>query len=104
MKTTETLADGNQNVVFTNFAGNVMLRVYEDQTSRPVRSAGKRLRLPSTKYDSVGRVVLTAHSVGVCPGRQREISMTKHITTCLHDQGGGDYEYLGGRLRADRPL
>src|SRR5262249_34927209 len=52
-RTTETLPDGNQNIVYTNFAGEVMLAIYKDTTS------GQQW-LTFYKYDGAGRLILAA--------------------------------------------
>ena len=52
-KTTETLPDGNQNVLYTNSLGQVMLKVY--------RETGTGREWPSfTRYDADGKVTLQA--------------------------------------------
>jgi hypothetical protein len=53
-KTTETLPDGNQNIVYTNYAGEVMLSVYFD-----VAGTGSKWDT-FYKYDSSGRPILQA--------------------------------------------
>ncbi len=47
-KTTETLPDGNQNLVYSNYAGEVMLKVFHEVSSG-------RKWATFTKYDSAGR-------------------------------------------------
>jgi hypothetical protein len=53
-KTTETLPDGNQNIVYTNYAGEVMLSVYSD-----VAASGSKWDT-FYKYDGSGRPILQA--------------------------------------------
>jgi RHS repeat-associated protein len=53
-KTVETLPDGNQNIVYTNQIGEVMLSVYYD-----VSGSGSKWET-FNKYDGSGRVILTA--------------------------------------------
>jgi hypothetical protein len=53
-KTVETLPDGNQNIVFTNFAGQVMLSVFKDVTTSDEWITYHR-------YDADGRLILTAN-------------------------------------------
>src|SRR5262249_44359067 len=53
IKTTETLPDGNQNIVYTNFAGEVVLHVHKDVTS------GNTWKT-FFKYDSNGKLVQSA--------------------------------------------
>jgi hypothetical protein len=52
-KTVETLPDGNQNIAYTNFAGEVMLQVFRDTTTEQEWAT-------FYKYDSAGRVLWTA--------------------------------------------
>jgi RHS repeat-associated protein len=52
-KTVETLPDNNQNIVYANYAGEVMLKVFSDVTS------GLKWET-FMKYDGAGRVILTA--------------------------------------------
>jgi RHS repeat-associated protein len=54
VKTVETLPDGNQNILYTNHYGETMLHVYYD-----VQASGKKWEW-FTKFDSSGRVILTA--------------------------------------------
>lgn len=54
LKTTETLPDGNQNIVYTNYAGETMLSVYYD-----VAASGLKWET-FQKFDSSGRLILTA--------------------------------------------
>jgi len=56
MKTVETLPDGNQNLVFTNYAGQVMLKVFQSGTSKWYEYY---------QYDSQGRTILFAESSAV---------------------------------------
>jgi hypothetical protein len=56
-KTTETLPDGNQNIVYTNFAGQVMLKVF--RVSDTVKW------YEYYKYDSKGQVIQKADSNAV---------------------------------------
>lgn len=55
-KTVETLADGTQNVVYTNFAGQVMLNITQ---------AGSDQWFAYNQYDAGGRILLAAHSSAV---------------------------------------
>jgi hypothetical protein len=57
-KTVETLPDGNQNIVFTNFAGQVMLSVFKDVTTSDEWITYHR-------YDADGRLILTANPSAV---------------------------------------
>lgn len=60
-KTTETLPDGNQNIVFTNFVGQVMLHVFVEDPAGP----GETKWHTFTKYDEEGRVVMEANPSAV---------------------------------------
>lgn len=53
IRTTETLPDGNQNIVYTNYAGQVLVKVAKDVT------AGKQW-IDVYRYDNVGREELHA--------------------------------------------
>jgi len=57
-KTVETLPDGNQNMVFTNFAGQVMLKVFKDVTTSDEW-------ITFYKYDNDGRLIWTAQPSAV---------------------------------------
>src|SRR5262249_22653758 len=52
-KLTENLPDGNQNIVYTNFAGEVLLKVFVDTTSNTSWAT-------YYQYDSSGRLILMA--------------------------------------------
>lgn len=56
MKTTETLPDGNVNIVYTNFAGQVMFKIFQSGASQWYKYY---------KYDGAGRVIVTANSSAV---------------------------------------
>jgi len=56
VKTVETTPDGNQNIVYTNYAGQVMLTI---------RQAGQQQWFNCNQYDSNGRVISVAHSSAV---------------------------------------
>jgi hypothetical protein len=52
-KDVETLPDGNQQIVYTNFAGQVMLSVFKDTTTGNTWET-------FDEYDGSGRLILTA--------------------------------------------
>src|SRR5262249_52426673 len=52
-KTIETLPDGNQNIVYTNYVGLVMLRIFKDTTTNDTWPVFH-------EYDAAGHVILTA--------------------------------------------
>ncbi len=57
-KTVETLPDGNQNIIFTNFVGETILKVFKDVTSSQ--------EWPTFfKYDNQGRLLVTANPSAV---------------------------------------
>jgi len=56
VKTIETLPDGSQNIVYTNYAGQVILSV---------RQAGQAQWFVCNQYDDNGRVTMVAHSSAV---------------------------------------
>ena len=53
-KTVETLPDGNENIVYTNYTGQTILSIYEDTTS-------DQQWLTYNQYNGVGEVILTAN-------------------------------------------
>ncbi|MCI0361774.1 MAG: hypothetical protein L0211_25085, partial [Planctomycetaceae bacterium] len=52
-KTVETLPDGNQNIVYTNYRGQVMLQVFKDTTTSQEWAT-------YTRFDNAGRVLFRA--------------------------------------------
>jgi RHS repeat-associated protein len=78
-KTTETLPDGNQNIVYTNFAGQIMLAIYQDTTS------GQQW-LTYYQYDSSGRLLLKAEPSAV--------SGYDDTRPDLMNNQSGNYQYL----------
>jgi RHS repeat-associated protein len=80
MKTTETLPDGNQNIVYSNAAAEVMLRVYVDATS------GLKWETFG-QYDNLGRLLLTASPSAVN-------GYNDGYADLLHYQSGSGYQYL----------
>jgi RHS repeat-associated protein len=78
-KTIETLPDGNQNIVFTNFAGEVMLKSFKDVTAN-------QEWITYYKYDGKGRLLWTAD-----PSAVSGYDATKPD---LVNNQGGNYQYL----------
>lgn len=78
-KTVETLPDGNRNTYYSNFAGQVMLEVFEDTAT------GDQWRT-FYQYDSAGRLLLKAN-----PSAVTGFDETK---ADLLNWGGDDYTYL----------
>ncbi|MFQ3649983.1 MAG: RHS repeat-associated core domain-containing protein [Gemmataceae bacterium] len=79
VKTVETLPDGNQNIVYTNAARQVMLRVFKDTAT------GQEWRT-FYRYDAGGRVILAANPSAVT-------GYDEAYTDLLNNQYG-DYQYL----------
>jgi RHS repeat-associated protein len=79
IKTTETLPDGNQNIVYTNFAGEVVLHVHKDVTSGNTWET-------FFKYDSNGKLIQAA-----APSAITGYDDTK--ADLLNNQAG-NYQYL----------
>jgi RHS repeat-associated protein len=79
VKTTETLPDGNQNISYTNYAGQVMLSIYHDATSGLNWDTFDR-------YNAQSQVVLRAE-----PSAVTGYDDTK--PDLLNNQGG-TYQYL----------
>jgi hypothetical protein len=86
MKTVEALPDGNQNIVYTNAYGEVMLSIYHDTASN--------LNWPTFyQYDNQGRLLLQADPSAVLPPAPMD-SYDRH-PDLLHDQGPpSGYQYL----------
>jgi RHS repeat-associated protein len=78
-KTVETLPDGNQNIVYTNYVGEVMLKVYHDLTS------GSNWET-FYKFDGSGRIILKAN-----PSALTGYDDTK--ADLLNSQSG-NYQYM----------
>src|SRR5262249_36199886 len=76
-KTTETLPDGNQNIIYSNAIGEVMLAVY--------KSAAQQWA-DYFRFDAAGRVVLVADPSAV--------SGYDESTPDLLNQVAGNYQYL----------
>ena len=79
MKTVETLPDGNQNIVFTNYAGNVMLKVFKSGSDQWFRFK---------RYDDNSRLILTAESSAVLGYDETKADLMDF------QSGTGTYEYL----------
>jgi YD repeat-containing protein len=79
VKTVETLPDGNQNTVYTNYAGEVLLTDYRDTTTSQDWNT-------FDKYDPQGRNVLEAQPSAVT-------GYNDSYADLLHNQGG-TYQYL----------
>ncbi len=79
VKTVETLPDGSENIVFTNYAGQVLLSVYHDTTTGQKWATYYR-------YDSAGRLVLEAEPSAVS-------GYSEAAADLLNNQSG-DYQYL----------
>ncbi len=78
-KTVETLPDGNENIVYTNYAGEVLLSVYKDTTTSDEW-------LTFNKYDSSGRLIQMAAPSAVSGYDDTNADL-------LHNQSG-NYQYL----------
>jgi YD repeat-containing protein len=82
-KTVETLPDGNTNTVYTNYAGEIMLKIYHDATSG----------LNSdwfTEFDFSGRVILQA-------GPTTVTGYNDTYPDLLHNMSG-NYQYLSDTI------
>jgi YD repeat-containing protein len=78
-KAVETLPDGNQNIVYTNFAGQVLLTVFHDVTSGSNWETYDR-------YDSQGRLVLQAQPSAVSGYDDTHADLLNNVS--------GNYQYL----------
>src|SRR5262249_24508034 len=81
-KTVETLPDGNQNIVFTNAYGQVMLSAYTNAPAGANHSYWRTFHA----YDNVGRVILAA-------GPSAVTWWDTDYADLLHNVSG-QYEYL----------
>jgi RHS repeat-associated protein len=79
-KTVETLPDGNQNIVYTNAYGEIMLQVYYD-----LQSSGNKW-MWFTKYGGTGQAILSANPSAV-------LGYNDSYADLLNNQGGS-YQYL----------
>jgi hypothetical protein len=78
-KTVETLPDGNQHIVYANFAGQVLLKVFRD-------TSAEEEWIDFYAYDDAGRLVLHAHPSALT-GYDEELPD-------LLGQVDGNYQYL----------
>ncbi len=83
-KTIETLPDGNQNILYSNCLGQVMLKVFNDVTGSGSPS-GQQQRT-YYQYDSLGRLILQAEPSAVTGYDESSADL-------LVDQSG-NYQYL----------
>ncbi|HET6576243.1 MAG TPA: hypothetical protein VFG68_21760, partial [Fimbriiglobus sp.] len=79
VRTTETLPDGNQNVVYSNFRGQTMLKVFRE-------AATGREWQTFTRFDDAGRVLWVADVAAVT-------GYSEQYDDLLH-QVNGNYEFL----------
>jgi RHS repeat-associated protein len=77
-RTTETLPNGAQNIVYCNFAGQIMLKVYK---------SGSDKWYEFNEYDDSGHVILQASSSGVT-------GYSESYPDLLNKGGDGKYQYL----------
>ena len=78
-KTVETLPDGNQNIVYMNYAGETMLSIFKDTTTDDEW-------LTFYKYDSAGRQVLMANPSAVTGFSESYADLLNAVS--------GNYQYL----------
>lgn len=81
-KTTETLPDGNQNIVYANYTGEVMLADFHDVAD----DVTPQDWLTFTQYDSQGRAILSANPSAVS-GYDDSYADLLHMVS-------GNYQYL----------
>ncbi|MEI7687131.1 MAG: hypothetical protein WCL32_19100 [Planctomycetota bacterium] len=79
VKTVETLPDGNQNIVYTNAYGEVMLKVYKDTVANQSWAT-------FSKFDAQGRMTLSANPSAVS-GYDDSYADLLHLNA-------GNYQYL----------
>jgi hypothetical protein len=78
-KTVETLPDGNQNIVFTNHVGQVVLKSFKE-------TATGREWLTAYRYDAKGRLVLTAYPSAVSGYDETKADLLNSVS--------GNYQHL----------
>ncbi len=79
MKTTETLPDGNQNIVYMNEIGQPMLKIFNDTASGTQWDT-------FYKYDDAGRVILKAYPSAVTGYDDTKNDLLNSVS--------GNYQYL----------
>jgi RHS repeat-associated protein len=79
MKTVETLPDTNQNIVYTNYAGQLMLKIFN-------RVSDNAKWYEFNKYDSAGRLLWWAESSAVTGYDDTKADLLNSV--------GGNYQYL----------
>jgi len=85
-RTVETLPDGNRSIVFTNFAGEVMLKVFQDLSDPGNPTLQGRDWITFNKYDNQGRRIETAQPSAVT-------GYDETAPDLLHEQNGS-YQHL----------
>lgn len=78
-KTTETLPDGNQNIIYCNYAGQTMLKVFK---------SGSDEWLDFSKYDDSGRIIMHALPAAVTGYDDTEADLL------VYNSMTGKYQYL----------
>ena len=78
-KTVETLPDGNQNIVYTNFIGETILKVFKDTTNSQEWPTYSR-------YDSQGRLILAADTAAISGYDETKADLLNNVS--------GDYQYI----------
>ncbi len=59
VRTTQTLQDGNQNIVYTNVNGDELLKIFVDNTDSGNSTNQGKVWITATTYDSQGRMIET---------------------------------------------
>ena len=90
-KTIETLPDGNQNVVYCNYSGEVILKVFRNLHDSVSPQLEGQQWGTFYKYDSAGRVIWEAKSSAV--DLPANLSTLEQYSDLLHAVSG-NYQYL----------
>lgn len=93
-KTVETLSDGNQNIYYFNFAGELMLtaRSVADDPVDP--SLEGKVWATSHRYDSAGRLIQTAHPSAVAITSVAGLASAEANSDLVGYSSSGAYQYL----------
>ncbi len=95
-KTVETLPDGTQNIVYANFAGEVVLRAFNDASDSGNSTLSGKLWATAYRYDSQGRLILTAQPSAVTIQSLATLNSaaSSYADIVGYNASAGTYQYL----------
>jgi YD repeat-containing protein len=95
-KTVETLPDGNENIVYTNFAGEVMLSALYDISDEGDSANDGKVWATYYRYDSQGRLLLTAEPSAVTIQNTTTLASaaSSYADIVGYNAGTSTYQYL----------